>query len=313
MSVKIPNVKLNNGVEIPIIGSGSWAPPTPEAQAGVTTWILTAFKNGFRHIDTAQVYGTEKAVGDAIKQSGIPREEIFITTKLPWNHHGRVRESFEASLANLGTHIDLYLMHWPQCLPYDGKDEPMDPDSAYTVTNDITFHQSWAEMEKLLDTGNVRAIGVSNFSIKNLEELLQTAKIVPAVNQVEMHPYLAQNELREYCRKKGIAIASYSSSGYHVVRNDPLIVGLAEKYKVTPTQVIFAWHLSRGGILICKSESDARQKENISVPTISEEDLGKMWSLDKGQRIAIKVHEETKQVFGWTLEQLGWVNYRQGA
>lgn len=311
MSTPIPKVKFNNGVEAPIIGNGSWAPDTPEAQGAVKGWILSALKAGFRHIDTAQGYGTEGAVGQAIRESGIPREEIFVTTKLPWGDHGRVRESFETSLANLGTYIDLYLMHWPQYLPQneDGTD-PINPDGSWRASTAVNFNQSWAEIEKLLDTGKVRSIGVSNFSIKTLEQLLKTAKVIPVTNQVELHPYLAQNELREYCTKKGIVLTAYTPSGYSAVRNDPLIVSIAEKYKVSPTQVIFAWHISRGNIIVPKSENPDRQKENITLVHISEEDIGKIWHLDRGQRLCNNADEKTGQVYGWTLEQLGWVNYR---
>ncbi|KAF9479512.1 Aldo/keto reductase [Pholiota conissans] len=305
-------VTFNNGVEIPIIGTGSYAPPTdPVAQARVKDWILSALNNGFRHIDTAQGYGTEKAVGEAIRASGIPREEIFVTTKLPWNHQTRVRESFEKSYENLGTYIDLYLMHWPQAIVYEeGNDMPLNPDGTVKTTDEVNFNQTWAEMEKLLETGKVRSIGVSNFSIKTLEQLLKTAKVIPVTNQVEMHPYLAQNELREYCKKKGITITAYTPSGYSIVRNDPLIVSIAKKYNVTPNQVILAWHISRGTIIVPKSENSERQKENITIPDISDEDLGKIWSLDRGQRICNKPNEKTGQVYGWTLEQFGWVNYR---
>ncbi|KJA18238.1 hypothetical protein HYPSUDRAFT_79245 [Hypholoma sublateritium FD-334 SS-4] len=314
MSIPIPKVKFNNGVEVPIIGNGSWAPNTPEAQGAVKDWILSALKAGFRHIDTAQGYHTEGAVGQAIRESGIPREEIFVTTKLPWSDHGRVRESFEVSHANLGTYIDLYLMHWPQYIPQreDGSD-PINPDGSWQASDAVNFNQSWAEIEKLLDTGKVRSIGVSNFSIKTLEELLKTAKVIPVTNQVELHPYLAQNELREYCQKKGITLTAYTPSGYSVVRNDPLIVSIAEKYKVSPTQVIFAWHISRGTIIVPKSENPERQKQNITLVQISEEDIGKIWHLDRGQRICNKADEKTGQVYGWTLEQLGWVNYRNSA
>ncbi|KAJ3507155.1 hypothetical protein NLJ89_g6466 [Agrocybe chaxingu] len=369
--------------------------------------------------------GTEKAVGEAVRESGIPREEIFITTKLPWNAGGKVGESFEESLTNLGLrHIDLYLLHWPQAVVYEpGNPAPRNPDGRLKTTNEFNFNQTWAEMEKLLETGKVRAIGVGNFSIKTLEQLFKTAKVTPAVNQVELCPYLASNELRHYCAKRGIAIAAYTPSGYGtvrsdplivsltekykvtptqvifawhlsrgtiivpksennerqkenitvptisdswirgksersaleqlfktakvtptvnqvglhsylasnelrhycekrgilvaaytpsgyaIVRNDPLIVGLAEKYKVTPNQVILSWHLSRGTIVVPKSENSERQKENITVPTISEEDLGKIWHLDRGQRICNKANEKTGQVWGWTYEQLGWESF----
>lgn len=302
-------VKLNSGVEVPIIGSGTYAPPDTRDKA--KGWILEALKNGYRHLDTAYLYGTEKIVGEAIKASGIPREEIFVTTKLPWNHQDRVAESFNTSLEALGTgYVDLYLIHWPQAVLYEeGNPLPKNPDGSVKTTDKVNFNDAWAEMEKLLDTGKVRAIGVSNFSIKTLERLFTTAKVTPAVNQVELHPYLAQNELRDYCARKGIVLTAYTPSGYSVVRNDPLIVSLAEKYKATPTQIIFAWHLSRNTIIVPKSENSERQKENITIPTLSEEDLGKIWGLDRGQRICNEANPTTGQVFGWTLEQLGWETY----
>jgi diketogulonate reductase-like aldo/keto reductase len=291
---------------MPIVGSGAYAPSDAESQGGVKGWILSALKNGYRHIDTAEGYGTEKAVGEAIRESGIPREEIFVTTKLPWDRHDAVRESFGESLANLGLdYIDLYLMHWPQAVKYGAEN----PDGSLVLTDKVTFNDSWAEMEKLLDTGKVRTIGVSNFSIKTLEQLFKTGKITPAVNQVELHPYLAQNELRDYCTRKGIVLTAYTPSGYAIVRKDPLIVSLAEKYKVTPTQVIFAWHLSRNTVIVPKSVNSERQKENITIPTLSEVDIAKIWALDRGQRICNKPDPKTGLVFGWSLEQLGWENY----
>ncbi|KAF8908095.1 NADP-dependent oxidoreductase domain-containing protein [Gymnopilus junonius] len=304
-------VKLNNGVEIPIVGSGAYAPPDAD-QVEVKNWILGALKNGFRHIDTARGYGTEKAVGEAIRESGIPREEIFVTTKLPWNRHDAVRESFEESLSDLGLgYIDLYLVHWPQAIEYQpGNDFPTRPDGSAFLNEKVTFNDSWAEVEKLLDTGKVRAIGVSNFSVKTFEQLFKTAKIVPAVNQVELHPYLTQNELREYCTRKGIVLTAYTPSGYSKVRADPLIVSIAEKYKVTPTQVILAWHLSRNTIVVPKSVNSQRQKENITIPTnISEEDLAHIWHLDRGERICNKPDPVTRRVWGWTDVQLGWEDF----
>ncbi|KAF9561709.1 Aldo/keto reductase [Agrocybe pediades] len=304
-------IKLNNGVEVPIIAQGSYAPPDPESQGKVKDWTLLAIKNGYRHIDTAWAYGTEKAVGQAIKESGIPREEFFITTKLAWNQHGHVKQAFEESLANLDCgYIDLYLMHWPQFIFYDPNNVvPRNEDGSIKTVDTVNFNQSWAEMEKLLDTGKVRALGVSNFSVKNLEKLFTTAKIVPTVNQIELHPYLAQNGLRDYCTRKGIVLAAYTPSGYSVVRNDPLVNELAKKYNVTPTQVIMAWHWSRKNIIIAKSENSERQKENLTIPDISEVDIAKIWDLDRGQRICNKADEKHGQVWGWTYEQLGWEDY----
>ncbi|KXN85234.1 Alcohol dehydrogenase [NADP(+)] [Leucoagaricus sp. SymC.cos] len=302
---QIPNVKLNNGIEMPIIGSGahSW----PDKYHTVIGWVSTAIQAGFRHIDTAQDYGTEKFVGEAIRKSGIPREEFFVTTKLPWNHQDRVKESFEESLQNLDLgYIDLYLIHFPQFVVCDSDGNAVKNANGVVKTrDDVSLNDVWAEMEKLLETGKVKAIGVSNFSEKTLGQLFKTAKVTPAVNQVEMHPYLAQNGLRKYCEEKGIAITAYAPSGYSEVRNDPTIVELAKKYNTTPNQVILAWHLSRNTTVVPKSVDAERQKENITLVKIEKEDLEKIDALDRNQRICNKA-DETGTAGGWTYEQLGW-------
>ncbi|RDB23876.1 Glycerol 2-dehydrogenase (NADP(+)) [Hypsizygus marmoreus] len=303
----VPWFTLNNGVKIPAIGHGAYAPAIEEAQSRVKDWILTALKAGYRHIDTAQGYGTERAVGEAIKASGIPREEIFITTKLQWNHQHIVAQTFEESLKALDVeYIDLFLIHWPQAVFYDkGNSFPKNPDGSLKVTDEVNFNQAWAELEKIYATGKVKAIGVSNFSIKTLEQLFTTAKIVPAVNQVELHPYLAQEDLREYSAKKGIILTAYTPSGYDTVRNDPLILSLATKYNATPTQVILAWHIARGVVVVPKSEREERQKENITLPELDAEDISKISALDRGKRLC-NYPDEKGQVYGWTVEQLGW-------
>ncbi|TFK36517.1 reductase AKOR2 [Crucibulum laeve] len=300
-------ILLNSGTEIPIIGTGAYAPADAEAQSKVKDWLLTALKNDYRHIDTAVLYLTEAAVGQAIRESGIPREEIFVTTKLPWNHHHRVRQSFEESLHRLGLdYIDLYLIHWPGAVFYDPDNfKPLNPDGTFKTTDSVTFNDSWAELEQLLPTGKVKAIGVSNFSIKTLEQLFKTAKITPAVNQVELHPYLLQKDLRDYCKKKGIVLVAYTPSGYSTVRSDPLILELAAKYKATPNQVILAWHMALGTVIVPKSENNERQKENITLPTLGAEDVERITALDRGERLCNKA-DKHGQVYGWTYEQLGW-------
>ncbi|PPQ87066.1 hypothetical protein CVT25_000046 [Psilocybe cyanescens] len=324
-------IRLNNGLKVPLLATGSYAPK--DAQGAVKGWILSALQarrlsladDFTTKIDKRNVYRmdsaisillgymvrTEKVVGEAIKESNIPREELFITTKLAWNHHHRVRESFEESLANLDTgYIDLYLLHAPPAVAHDvNNTRPKNPDGTIKLATNVTFNDSWAHMEKLLDTGKVKAIGVSNFSVKTLEKLSTTAKIMPAVNQIELHPYLAQNGLRDYCNRKGITLMAYTPSGYDGVRSDPLIVSLAEKYKVTPTQIILAWHISRQSVVVPTSKNNKRQKENLSIPILSEEDLAKVWDLDRGQRISVGPDPETGHVLGWTLEQLGWESY----
>ncbi|KAJ7164446.1 NADP-dependent oxidoreductase domain-containing protein [Mycena filopes] len=311
MTANIPSIKLNTGASIPAIGLGT-APKevTPEAFADSEQWILTGFQAGYRHIDGAWMYRNERQVGAALRTSGVPREDVFITTKLPWYHAKDVERSLNDSLSNLGLdYVDLYLMHAPQVVDYSGGwDGPASMEEFFeggTVDSSRTLNQTWADMERLHESGRARAIGVSNFSIKTLEELLKTAKIVPAVNEVELHPYLVQPELVEYCRNKGITVVAYTPTGREPVRTDPTIVALAAKYSTTPNQLVLAWHLARGIVTIPGSTNPARQKENITLPTLSAEDLAIITALDRGERIFCKVPPSGK-VFGWTAEQLGW-------
>ncbi|KAI0074309.1 Aldo/keto reductase [Panus rudis PR-1116 ss-1] len=304
----IPKFKLNNGVEIPAIGLGGWAGLTAEERSAAgKSWMLTAIKNGYRHIDTAQVYGTEPAVAEAIKLSGIPREEFFITTKLPWNHPSRVKESFEQSLKNLQTdYVDLYLMHWPFTVRYDENNElPRNAQGDLDVVEKPDFNETWAEMEKIYASGKAKAIGVSNFSIKTLEKLFQTAKVVPAVNQVELHPYLAQPELKKYCDEKGIVLTAYTPTGYSNVLSDPTITSLAQKYNATPAQIVLSWHVARGVVAVPKSSNPEHQKHNLELVKLSDEDVAKITALDRNERLCNKPNERGI-VWGWTMEQLGW-------
>lgn len=300
---------LNDGNTIPFMGHGSWANPDVEAeQVLVKGFIASALKAGYRHIDTALMYKTEKPVGEAIQESGIPREKLYVTTKLPWTRHHRVAESLDESLNNLGMdYVDLYLIHWPQACPEeDGAGWfPKNPDGSIKTTDTVSFLDSWKEMEKLLETGKVRSIGVSNFSIKTLEELLAVARITPAVNQVELHPYINQDELTAYCEKKGIKVMAFAPGGGDPVRQDPVINELAKKYQVTPNQIILAWHVSRSTILIPKSTSAERQIENITLPTLDRKDVEKITKLGRNQRVACGA-DEFGQILGWSYERLGW-------
>ncbi|KII85717.1 hypothetical protein PLICRDRAFT_115962 [Plicaturopsis crispa FD-325 SS-3] len=303
----IPSLKLNTGASIPAIGLGVWGGWEQSSRDAAKDWVLTALKAGYRHLDTAYFYGTEKSVGEAIRASGVPREEIFVTTKLSWNHHSRVEEAFQESLDNLGLdYVDLYLVHWPQAFRYiPGTLVPKKPDGSYDIVEDWSFNDTWAQMEKVAATGKAKAIGVSNFSIKTLEQLFTTAKVVPAVNQVELHPYLAQPELLEYSKKKGIVITAYTPSGYDSVRADPTIVEIARKYNAMPTQVILGWHIARGVTAVPSSKNPGRQVENLNPVKLAEEDVAKISALNKNQRICNKV-DEKGEVMGWTIERLGW-------
>ncbi|KAF7421277.1 hypothetical protein PC9H_011799 [Pleurotus ostreatus] len=303
----VPFFTLNNGVKMPAIGLGGWGGETPHEQEAARAWFLTALQSGYRHVDVAQIYGTEESLGKAARESGIPREELFITTKLPSGHHSRVAESFQESLDNLGLdYIDLYLVHFPFPFAYEkGVAFPKNPDGSFKVLDSPSFVHVWADVEKLLDTGKVRAIGVSNFSVKNLDILLKSAKVIPAVNQVELHPYLAQPDLVEYCRNKGIVVTAYTPTGYQNVLTNPTITDLADKYGVSPAQIVLAWHVARGVGAVPKSSNEERQKQNITLPTLAKADVAKITALDRGERI-FGTLDENGTFLGVTPEQLGW-------
>jgi diketogulonate reductase-like aldo/keto reductase len=237
-------VKLNNGVELPRLGLGVFRAPRGEVTREAVSAALAA---GYRHIDTARIYGNERDVGAAVRESGLPRQDIFVTTKL-WNEdqgYDSALRACERSLKDLGLeYVDLYLVHWP--VPGRRLD-------------------SWRALEKLLADGKCRAIGVSNFLEHHLDELLGKAKVVPAVNQVEQHPFLHQPSLLRYCAGKGIAVEAYSPLTKGMRLGDPRVVELARKYGKSPAQVLIRWCLEHGLVVIPKSVHAERIHENASV------------------------------------------------
>lgn len=255
-------MKLNNGVEMPIIGLGTWKMPDGKTAEQAVLWALEA---GYRHIDTAAIYGNEASVGRAIKKSGIPRNELFITTKL-WNeNHDDPERAFNDSLGRLGLdYVDLYLIHFPV------------PER----------NESWRVLEKLHIQKRCRAIGVSNFTIRHLEQLLKTAKVAPAANQVEFHPYLYQKELLDYCKEKGIAVEAYSPLTHKVKLNDKKLAGLAASYGKSPAQILIRWCVQRGMAVLPKSVHKERISENADVFDfeISEKDMGLLDGFNEGLR-----------------------------
>jgi len=272
----------------------------------VEEMVKTAIKVGYRHFDTASGYENEEHVGKAVKESGVPRSEIFLTTKL-WNHdHGRVKEAFEQSLARLDCdYIDLYLMHWPQASTLDGK-------RVLSFEESPNFVETWKSMEALLDTGNVKSIGVSNFSIKTFEVLLPQTKVPPAVNQIQMHPAWPQPDLVEYCNQKGIHITAYCPLGQ---KDSPFYADLdcqriAQKHKASVAQVLLSWGVHRGMSVIPKSENPDRIKSNFQIFDLDDEDIQPFNDFHKKPGMHKQLHyalnSETGTVFGWTLEQLGW-------
>ncbi|MHA6533453.1 aldo/keto reductase [Paenibacillus sp. BAC0078] len=235
---------LNNGVLMPLLGLGVYQITEDKEVEDV---IQKAFEEGYRSIDTAMIYENEVGVGKAIKSSGLPREEIFITTKV-WNtDHGfeSTLKAFELSRRKLNVDvIDLYLIHWP------GKDKYID---------------TWRALEKLYKGGSVRAIGVCNFQIHHLEKLISASEIVPAVNQVECHPLLSQCELRKWCNEQGIQMEAYSPMMRGRLKNWPLLAELSETYGKTLAQIVLRWHIQNGVVAIPKSVTPSRIRENAQI------------------------------------------------
>ncbi|KZT51032.1 putative GCY1-galactose-induced protein of aldo/keto reductase family [Calocera cornea HHB12733] len=291
---------------IPAVGLGCWMGHVGGAEEAYTM-VREALKLGYRHIDTAFGYGNEEAVGRAIRDSGIPRSELFVTTKLTNGHHHRVVEGFENSIKNLGIgYVDLYLMHWPCAADDEGKD--------LTKADGRDFVQVWKEMEQLLQThaGQVKHIGISNFSIQNLEVLLPQCSVTPFANQVEVNPYHPQIPLKAYCESKGIQIIAYGPLGQtrRTFLKDPEVIAVAKKYDISPAQVCISWSVQRGTIPIPKSSNPERLKQNITLTTLAEEDFQKIENLHKqpgkhrsSDMMTLMV---PGSVWGWTMEEMGW-------
>lgn len=262
--IYIERKTLNNGVEIPVVGLGVY-----NSGSETTDAVRTALENGYRHIDTAAFYGNEVDVARGIKQSGIERKDVFITTKL-WNDDMRTHmqcESIERSLEHLKTdYIDLYLIHWP--------------------VKDV-FVESWKIMEEYYKKGVFRAIGVSNFHTQHMEELLKSAEVIPAVNQLEVHPYLTQEPLVKYCQDKGIAVECWSPVARGKIFNDNVLDEIAKKYNKSISQIVLRWEVQRGLIVIPKSVHKDRIIENAEIFdfTLSKEDMDAIFALNKNERV----------------------------
>lgn len=261
----VPTITLNNGVKMPQLGFGVFKVPEGEEAYNAVKWALEA---GYRGIDTAAVYKNEVSVGKAIKDSGIPREELFITTKV-WNEDQGYEETlaaFEKSLERLKLdYVDLYLIHWP----VKGK-----------------YKETWKALEKIYADKKSRAIGVSNFHIHHLEDLLETAKIVPAVDQIELHPTLSQEKLSTWLKAHDIAVESWGPLGQGSDLKNPVIVEIGEKYNKSSAQVILKWHLQHGFIAIPKSSHKERIAENLNVFdfSLSDEDMEALDKLNTNDR-----------------------------
>jgi diketogulonate reductase-like aldo/keto reductase len=262
-----PTITLNNGVEIPQLGFGVFLVPDDETTAAVTG----ALEAGYRSIDTAMIYGNEVGVGQAIADSGIPRDELFITTKV-WNSdqgYDSTLAAFDASIERLGLdYVDLYLIHWP------------------TPEFD-TYAETWRAMETLVKDGRLRAAGVSNFQPAHLQRLFDEFELVPAANQIELHPGLQQNELRALHDKHGIATEAWSPLGRGAILDDAVITEIAGRLGKTPAQVVLRWHVQLGNVVIPKSVTPSRIVENIAVFDfeLDDADMTALARMDRGQRI----------------------------
>ncbi|PTT67266.1 aldo/keto reductase [Arthrobacter sp. HMWF013] len=256
---------LNNGVTIPQLGFGVFQVPPEDTQRIVED----ALEAGYRHIDTAAAYRNEAGVGAAIAAAGIPREELFITTKLRNGEQGRAQEAFQNSRKALGlNYVDLYLIHWP-------------------VPSQDLYVQAWKEMERLYANKEIRAIGVSNFLAEHVDTLLASAEVVPAINQIELHPSYQQAELSAKCRALGIEVEAYSPLGQGGDLNGRAVTAIAQAHGATTAQVVLAWHLAAGNIVIPKSADSSRMRENLAASslTLTDDERASITALESGARI----------------------------
>ena len=259
-------IKLNSGVRMPVMGLGTY-----QSAPGKDTYdaVRIALKAGYRLIDTAALYANEADVGKAVRDSGIRRDKIFVTTKLRVQDHGfnRAKRAFQDSLERSGLeYFDLYLIHWP--VP-------------------VLRKRSWKALEELLDEGKARAIGISNYTIKHIKEMEGKTRVVPAVNQVEFSPFLYQEDLYEYCRELGIAIQAYSPLTQTKRFDDNVLIDIASRHRKTSAQVMIRWSLQKGCLPIPKSVHESRIKENADVFgfSLSEKEMEKLDSLDDDYRV----------------------------
>jgi len=266
-STTVPTITLNNGVEIPQLGFGVFQVPPDDTKDAT----LVALEVGYRHIDTAEMYFNEKGVGEALRESGLDRQDVFVTSKLDNRYHAHddALEAFDRTLEALATdHVDLFLVHWP--LPTLGVD----------------LVETWQAMEEIYASGRARSIGVSNFQTTHLNRLLAETTVPPAVNQIEVHPYLTQEPLRAFGAEHGIATQAWSPIAQGLVLDNPTITAIAQAHDRTAAQVTLRWHLQRGDIVFPKSVTRSRVEENFALFDfeLSDADVASITALDRGHR-----------------------------
>ncbi len=278
----IPTIILNDGHEIPQLGFGTWQVP-PAATAGIVAEALAA---GYRHIDTAEMYGNEAGVGEAVRAAGLSREEVFLTSKLNNAFHAPddARRAFEGTLGALGTdYVDLFLIHWPL---------PMYPELDYVDT--------WKVLAEFKADGRARSVGVSNFQVPHLQRLLDETDLVPAVNQIEHHPYLANEEVRHFGEQRGIVTEAWSPIAQGQILGDPVVGELAQRLGRTPAQVVLRWHLQHGHVIFPKSMHAERIRENAALFDfeLSEDDMHALHALDRGEAGRVGPNPDTMSWLG---------------
>ncbi|MET8362212.1 MULTISPECIES: aldo/keto reductase [unclassified Micromonospora] len=267
MALTIPDISLNDGTTIPQLGFGVFQIEPKDTVAAVTT----ALKTGYRHIDTAEMYGNEAEVGEAIRMSGLDRGDVYVTSKLNNGFHlpDDARKAFDSTLAALKMdYIDLFLIHWPLPTLYDGD-----------------YVSTWKVLEEFQRDGRARSIGVSNFQVAHLRRLIDEASVVPAVNQIEAHPYFTNDEVRAYGREHDIATEAWSPIAQGKVLDDPTVVDIAEQFGRTPAQVVLRWHVQRGDIIFPKSTTPKRIEENTRIFDFELDDaaMERITALNKGE------------------------------
>jgi len=276
----IPDIRLNDGRTIPQLGLGVYQiAPRDTARA-----VRDALEAGYRHIDTAQMYGNERGVGEGVRDSGLARDDVFITSKLSNAAHrpDDARRAFAATLAALGSdHVDLFLVHWPLPTQYDGD-----------------YVSTWRVLEEFQRDGRARSIGVSNFQSAHLERLAAETDTVPAVNQVEVHPYFANDTIRAYGQQHGILAQAWSPLAQGAALTDPAITAIAARLVRTPSQVVLRWHVQRGDVVFPKTVSPERMRENLDLFTfeLEADDMTTLASLDRGEAGRTGPHPDT---FDW--------------
>ncbi|KAK3371976.1 NADP-dependent oxidoreductase domain-containing protein [Podospora didyma] len=295
--------KLNTGADIPALGLGTWQSETGKVKEAVAC----ALKSGYRLIDGAYCYGNEDEVGEGLAEAfasgAVKREDVFVVSKVWTTYNTRVELGLDKSLKSLGLdYVDLFLVHWPLLMNPDGDHDkfPKLPSGERDIIRDYNHVDTWKQMEKLVATGKTKAIGVSNYSKRYLEQLLPHATIVPAVNQIENHPELPQQEIVDLCREKGIHIMAYSplgSTGGPLLTAEP-VVKVAEKHGVKPSTVLLSYHVARGSTVLAKSVSPERIRANLEIINLDSEDKKTLDDYSSSLAAEGKLHRYVYPPFG---------------